>query len=417
MISQVFILSARGDILINRDLRHDLIKDTPEIFFRNVKLSKEDHPPVFNIDGINYIFLHKYSIYVVATTRFNVSPSLVFEYMNQIIKVIKDFCGVLSEEAIRKNFVLIYEIIDEMMDFGYPQLTSTEKVKDYIVSPPEICQNVHIPRRNIFNSDTIKIGATYNPITESKNRNEIFVDVIEKLNVLFNSSNNVINSSIDGFIRMKSYLTGTPSLKLTLNMDSYFEDYNFNECVEDADFNFNRKLVINPPQGEFIVMNYRISREFTHPFKIFTFLNQESPYKIELTIKVRCELPKEYNAKLVSVKFTVPESVSSVYPDLPKEAKDQKVSYKENEKTVEWRVEQFKGESEHTLNVKISLSKEVGMYQIRREIGPIKMNFEINQLNVSSLKIKNLLIENTEKEKPNKWVRYITTSNSYVSRI
>ena len=417
MISQVFILSARGDILINRDLRHDLIKDTPEIFFRNVKLSKEDHPPVFNIDGINYIFLHKYSIYVVATTRFNVSPSLVFEYMNQIIKVIKDFCGVLSEEAIRKNFVLIYEIIDEMMDFGYPQLTSTEKVKDYIVSPPEICQNVHIPRRNIFNTDTIKIGATYNPITESKNRNEIFVDVIEKLNVLFNSSNNVINSSIDGFIRMKSYLTGTPSLKLTLNMDSYFEDYNFNECVEDADFNFNRKLVINPPQGEFIVMNYRISREFTHPFKIFTFLNQESPYKIELTIKVRCELPKEYNAKLVAVKFTVPESVSSVYPDLPKDAKDQKVSYKENEKTVEWKVEQFKGESEHTLNVKISLSKEVGMYQIRREIGPIKMNFEINQLNVSSLKIKNLLIEGTEKEKPNKWVRYITTSNSYVSRI
>jgi AP-4 complex subunit mu-1 len=37
--------------------------------------------------------------------------------------VIKDFCGVLSEEAIRKNFVMIYEILDEVIDFGHPQLT------------------------------------------------------------------------------------------------------------------------------------------------------------------------------------------------------------------------------------------------------------------------------------------------------
>jgi AP-4 complex subunit mu-1 len=29
--------------------------------------------------------------------------------------VIKDFCGVLTEDAIRKNFILIYEILDEML--------------------------------------------------------------------------------------------------------------------------------------------------------------------------------------------------------------------------------------------------------------------------------------------------------------
>jgi AP-4 complex subunit mu-1 len=42
------------------------------------------------------------------------------ELLNRIAKVIKDFCGVLSEEAIRKNFVLIYEILEEMLDFGHP---------------------------------------------------------------------------------------------------------------------------------------------------------------------------------------------------------------------------------------------------------------------------------------------------------
>jgi len=51
-----------------------------------------------------------------------------------LAKVIKDFCGVLNEEALRKNFVLVYEIIDEMLDFGYPQSTSTEQVRPFIVN-------------------------------------------------------------------------------------------------------------------------------------------------------------------------------------------------------------------------------------------------------------------------------------------
>ena len=41
----------------------------------------------------------------------------------------KDYCGVLTEEAIRKNFTLIYELLDEVIDFGYAQTSSTENLK------------------------------------------------------------------------------------------------------------------------------------------------------------------------------------------------------------------------------------------------------------------------------------------------
>ena len=47
----------------------------------------------------------------MATTRFNVSPTFVLELLNRIIVVIRDFCGQITEELIRKNFVLIYEIL------------------------------------------------------------------------------------------------------------------------------------------------------------------------------------------------------------------------------------------------------------------------------------------------------------------
>jgi AP-4 complex subunit mu-1 len=30
----------------------------------------------------------------------------------------QDYCGVLSEDALRKNFILVYELLDEMIDYG-----------------------------------------------------------------------------------------------------------------------------------------------------------------------------------------------------------------------------------------------------------------------------------------------------------
>ncbi len=108
MISQIFILSARGDSIINRDFRSDLIKNTPELFYRKVKLAKGDCEPIFNIEGINFAYIKVASLYVVATTRFNSSPSFILELLHRIIVVIKDFCGQITEETIRKNFVLIY---------------------------------------------------------------------------------------------------------------------------------------------------------------------------------------------------------------------------------------------------------------------------------------------------------------------
>ncbi len=45
------------------------------------------------------------------------------------------------------------------------------------------------------------------------------------------------------------------------------------------------------------------------------------------------------------------------------------------------------------------------------------MSFEVNQRGDSYFKIKNAVITGTDKDKPNKWVRYITTTDSYVIRI
>jgi len=227
MISQFYILSLRGDTIITRDFRGDVVKGTAEIFFRKVKFWHGDAPPIFNLDGVSYIFLKKNGLYFVATTCHNVSPSAVVELLTKMANVFKDFCGVLNEESIRKNFVLMYELLDEMVDYGYPQTTNTEHLKSCIHNEAVVVEAAKPLGLNIptWNKKTVPSSAVHRPVGPTQNdssrnkKNEIFVDILERITVLMSSNGTVINSAIDGSIQMKSYLMGNPELRLALNED------------------------------------------------------------------------------------------------------------------------------------------------------------------------------------------------------
>ncbi|KAL4438403.1 hypothetical protein ABPG74_009442 [Tetrahymena malaccensis] len=434
MISQIFILSARGDIIINRDFRSDLVKNTHEVFYRQVKLSKGDCQPLFNIDGVNFSYLKRAGLYIVATSRFDNSPSFILEILNRVCTVIKDFCGVMSEEAIRKNFILIYELLDEMIDFGYPQLLQTEQVKPHIANEPIVIKKQTLPTSttgrlgSIFNQGTVSSIATNRPVNSQSKKNEIFVDVFEKISVLFNASGYVINSSIEGCIQMKSYLNGNPPLKLALNEDLVIgkgengrvvlDDCNFHDCVNTNEFDLSRTLRIQPPDGEFVVMNYRVTSEFQTPFRIYPVIEEISNFKLELHLKVKACFPKEIFASYVTLTFPMPKLASNITNELGKNAQNQSVDIenKGDVKMVKWNIKKFMGDTEQVLITKITLQASANSYSARKEIGPINVNFEVPMYNVSNLQIRYLRIDDKEKSNPFRWVRFITQSSSYVCR-
>jgi AP-4 complex subunit mu-1 len=193
------------------------------------------------------------------------------------MSIIKDYCGVLTEESIRKNFLLIYELLDECIDFGFPQATSTADLKAHIQNEPAavnlggtiIPQIQGVNKKSNFKAST----AARKPVAVSekqmkKAENEIFCDILENLSVTFSNTGQVINSSVEGCIQMKSYLSGNPELKLALNEDLVIgkggqygsvvlDDCNFHDCVQLAEFENDRVLTFLPPEGEFTVINYR----------------------------------------------------------------------------------------------------------------------------------------------------------------
>lgn len=48
--------------------------------------------------------------------------------------------GWVVQESIRKNFILVYELLDEMMDYGYAQGTSTEALKAFVYNEPVLVE-------------------------------------------------------------------------------------------------------------------------------------------------------------------------------------------------------------------------------------------------------------------------------------
>jgi len=263
-------------------------------------------------------------------------------------------------------------------------------------------------------------------------KNEIFVDIFERISVTFGANGTPLSSSIDGTIQMKSYLVGNPELKLALNEDLVvgkgsgsntmyggvvLDDLNFHECVRLDEFEQNRTLNFLPPDGEFAVINYRVTNEFRQPFRIFPFFELVSPYKVELIIKIRADIPETNYGGNVTIELPVPSNCQTVTPELNRGVIGQTCEYNLENRKVSWKIKKFPGGSEQALRVKITF-KDQQTTAVRKTIGPISMDFEIPMFNVSNLQVRYLrILENHKNYNPFRWVRYVTRSQSYICRL
>lgn len=94
--------------------------------FKNYILDqKEIRTPVKTMSGATFCHIMEGELFVVAIARHNVNAALVFELLHKIVETFKSYFQTVDEESIRKNFVLIYELLDEIVDFGHPQLSSS----------------------------------------------------------------------------------------------------------------------------------------------------------------------------------------------------------------------------------------------------------------------------------------------------
>ncbi|KYQ99642.1 hypothetical protein DLAC_03580 [Tieghemostelium lacteum] len=447
------------DVIIYKEYRFDLNKEQCDIFFKYISSEKNDITPAFNIDGINYLFIKKRGMYFVLTTVQLVSPSFAFEFLNRVSTLIQDYTASLTEEAIRLNFTLIYELLDELLDFGFPQLTSTESLKPFVFTAPsetkirDFTQKEESLIESIINATTkITIpgkssikpihqpsqgqsqgnSTSINPATlignslisiTSKSKsvdqtNEIYVDVWEHLTVLYANNGSVLRNEINGVIQMKSYLKGNPLISLGLTEEfnsNTVDDFTFHECIRQG-FQDGNTLNFQPPQGEFNLLRYRISNSNYSPFLINTHLDIQKN-RLDLVVKLRSNFANKIQSNRILITIPVPKSTKSCTHSLDYgNGGGQLVEYHPADQNITWQIQRMRGSMETILRVRVHVDSSTPETLLKKEIGPVGLEFDIPNLSCSCIQIK-FLRDLNSLIPPIRWIRYIAESKSYVSRV
>lgn len=90
----------------------------------------------------------------------------------------KEYFKELEEESVRDNFVIIYELLDEMMDFGYPQTTESKILQEYIT------QEGHKLEEEVRPPPALTNAVSWRSENIKHRKNEVFLDVMESVNLL-----------------------------------------------------------------------------------------------------------------------------------------------------------------------------------------------------------------------------------------
>ncbi|GME94040.1 hypothetical protein B5S28_g5280 [[Candida] boidinii] len=349
MITALFIFNQKGDLLISKLFKEGAKRNISEVFRIQVIANKDSKSPVLTFGSTTFIHIKIGYLWFVAVTRSNIDASIVLEFLFNFINLLKTallnnkssnsslsgsnsitgsgsssgsgLLGLetgggnsnngsgkksfingsnsknqLNEDVIRNNFSIIYEILDEILEFGYPQTTDWNYIKPSIDGSITIINNSKdftglfknenngsgsgsgnggngsnindsngnstsgsgsglfsgLSRRtSIRNTDKENTNgsvgllqrgksilrsnkSTTNNKNQSNNvsnnnnnnnnisevswrqqgikyrKNEVYIDIIEELNVLIGSNGNIIRSFVDGKINMNSKLSGMP---------------------------------------------------------------------------------------------------------------------------------------------------------------------------------------------------------------
>ena len=120
-------------VLISRVYRDDIGRNAVDAFRVNVIHARgQVRSPVTNIARTSYFHIKRSNLWLAAVTKQNVNATMVFEFLLKVVEVMQNYFGKISEENVKNNFVLIYEILDEIVDFGYPQNSDTGILKTFI---------------------------------------------------------------------------------------------------------------------------------------------------------------------------------------------------------------------------------------------------------------------------------------------
>jgi len=297
MIQSLFLLSPTGEILIERHFRGVKTSRSVCTYYWDKASVRLNHhgglaatssavstclassdslfdtvPPVMEVSDSNsaslgtiYLFsILRDGLSYLAACPSEVSPLLILEFLHRIANTFADYFGTPTDEnAIKENFSTVYQLLEEMLDNGWPLTTEPNALQD-MIRPPTVMGKIQqvvtgsnavvaesLPNGTISNMPWRKAGVKYN-------QNEIYIDLVEEIDAILEANGRVVSSDVSGSIQAQSHLSGVPDLLMTFSDPDAIDDCSFHPCVRYARYELDRVVSFVPPDGNFELMRYRV---------------------------------------------------------------------------------------------------------------------------------------------------------------
>ncbi|XP_075715100.1 AP-1 complex subunit mu-2 isoform X1 [Rhinoderma darwinii] len=367
---------------------------------------------------VHFLWIKHSNLYLVALTNKNANAALVYSFLYKVVEVFTEYFKELEEESIRDNFVIVYELLDEVMDFGFPQTTESKILQEYITQ-----QSNKLETAKSRVPTTVTNAVSWRSEGLKYKKNEVFIDVIESVNLLVNINGSVLLSEIVGSVKLKVFLSGMPELRLGLNDRVLFEltgrnknktveleDVKFHQCVRLSRFENDRTISFIPPDGDFELMSYRLNTQVKPLIWIESVIEKFSHSRLEIMVKAKGQFKKQSVANNVEISVPVPSDADS--PKFKTSVGSAK--YLPEKNVVVWTIKSFPGGKEYLMRA------HFGLPSVEREElegkPPISVKFEIPYFTVSGIQVRYMKIIEKSGYQALPWVRYITQSGDYQLR-
>ena len=425
-ISAIYFLDRNGRIIIFRNYRGEVDQDISECFINEVlELDEANMKPAFTVDDVHYIWIRHQNIYIVAVGKRNINVAMTFSFLHKLKDILIDYFYILEEETVKDNFVLIYELLDEIMDNGYPQITEGKILKDLIMISSNK-KNIKNSKENLALTSTMTNTVSWRKEGIKYNVNEAWLDVVEKVDELISSDGNVLSSQINGSVIMKSFLSGMPTVTVGLNdkivlqnlgkdttNSIEMDDLKFHQCVNKKKYDNQRIIEFIPPDGEFELMSYRLDMSIKPLISVKVEIINISETRIEYIAKAKTNFKNRSVANNVSIYIPVPLDIQNA----TFKTYSGSVVYLSDREDLLWFIKRFEGQCEFDMNCSFQVPTVRIDDTTKHLKRPIQVSFEIPYFTVSGFQVRYMKIVEKSGYEAVPWVRYFTRNGEYSIRI
>ncbi|KAL9269438.1 AP-3 complex subunit mu-like protein [Drosera capensis] len=256
-------------------------------------------------DGITFL----------ACTQVEMPPLMAIEFLGRAADVLSNYLGGLNEDLIKDNFVIVYELLDEMIDNGFPLTTEYNILKEMIAPPNIVSKVFSVVTVNSSNVTSTLPGATASCVpwrTTELNyaSNEVCVDLVEEMDATVNRDGVLVKCEVYGEVQVNSHLSGIPDLTLAFANPSILNDFRFHPCVRFRPWETHQILSFVPPDGEFKLMSYRVKKLKRIPVYVKPQLTKDAGMcRVNVLVGIRHDPGKMIDS--ITVEFQLPHCVLS----------------------------------------------------------------------------------------------------------